>query len=70
VVTLRGTGVYPNLRKRLNFLHPVLENVILQHAYGRTLSRPGPSLRLRELCVIAVLAGQNVLPQLVGFYLV
>jgi hypothetical protein len=46
-------------------LHPVLDAMMLEHGYGRVLSRPGLSLRLRELCVIAALAGQDVAPQLV-----
>jgi alkylhydroperoxidase/carboxymuconolactone decarboxylase family protein YurZ len=47
-------------------LHPVLDTLMLEHGYGRVLSRPGLSLRLRELCVIAVLVGQDVSPQLVN----
>ncbi len=37
---------------------------MVEIGYGRILSRPGLTLRERELCVIAVLAGQNVAPQL------
>lgn len=57
-------GVYGKLRKRMGQLHPVLDTLMLEHGYGRVLSRPGLSLRLRELCVIAVLVGQDVSPQL------
>jgi hypothetical protein len=46
-------------------LHPVLDVMMLEHGYGRVLSRPGLTLRLRELCVVAALAGQDVAPQLV-----
>jgi alkylhydroperoxidase/carboxymuconolactone decarboxylase family protein YurZ len=46
-------------------LHPVLDDMMLEYGYGRVLSRPGLSLRLRELCVVAALAGQDVAPQLV-----
>mmetsp|Transcript_22112 Transcript_22112/g.45084 ORF Transcript_22112/g.45084 Transcript_22112/m.45084 type:complete len:113 (+) Transcript_22112:950-1288(+) len=36
-----------------------------EHAYGRVISREGAlSLRMRELCVVAVLTGQDVPPQL------
>lgn len=58
-------GVYGKLRKRMGQLHPVLDTLMLEHGYGRVLSRPGLTLRLRELCVIAVLVGQDVSPQLV-----
>jgi len=30
----------------------------IENGYGRVLARPGLSLRLRELCVLAILAGQ------------
>ena len=45
-------------------IHPDLDKWMLQTGYGRVLSRPGLTPRLRELCVIAVLTGQNVTPQL------
>ena len=45
-------------------IHPDLDRWMLQTGYGRVLSRPGLAPRMRELCVIAVLAGQNVTPQL------
>ena len=44
--------------------HPDLDRWMVEIGYGRVLSRPGLCPRLRELCVLAVLAGQNVTPQL------
>ena len=55
---------YPKLRKRMGDMHPVLDAMMIENGYGRVLSRPGLSLRLRELCVLAILAGQDVAPQL------
>ncbi len=63
--TVSGAGGYEKLRQRMKQLHPVLDIMMLEHGYGRVLSRPGLSLRLRELCVVAALAGQDVAPQLV-----
>ena len=57
---------YSKLRVKMAGLHPDLDTWILQVGYGRVLSRPGLSTRLRELCVIAVLAGQDVTPQLIS----
>mmetsp|Transcript_46104 Transcript_46104/g.144645 ORF Transcript_46104/g.144645 Transcript_46104/m.144645 type:complete len:99 (-) Transcript_46104:68-364(-) len=45
-------------------LHPILDAMMIEHGYGAVLSRPTLSLRLRELCVVAILAGQQVAPQL------
>ena len=55
---------YPRLRERIAALHPDLDRWMVETGYGRVLSRPGLSPRLRELCVVSVLAGQNVAPQL------
>lgn len=55
---------YSKLRKTMGNIHPDLDKWMLQTGYGRVLSRPGLSARMRELCVLAVLAGQNVPPQL------
>ena len=57
-------GNYPKLREKMATIHPDLDKWMLQTGYGRVLSRPGLTPRLRELCVIAVLTGQNVTPQL------
>ncbi len=55
---------YAPLRAKVRALHPALDRWMVEIGYGRVLSRPGPTLRERELCVLAVLAGQNVAPQL------
>lgn len=55
---------YPKLRDRIAALHPDLDRWMVETGYGRVLSRAGLSPRLRELCVVSVLAGQNVAPQL------
>jgi 4-carboxymuconolactone decarboxylase len=55
---------YDKLRTRIAGLHPDLDRWMVEIGYGRILSRPGLTLRERELCVLAVLAGQNVAPQL------
>ena len=55
---------YDKLRKRMGDMHPVLDAMMIENGYGRVLSRPGLALRVRELCVLAILAGQDVAPQL------
>jgi len=44
------------VRSELAKYHPDLEHFIERHAYGRILSRPGLSPRLRELTIIVSLA--------------
>jgi len=61
--TIYGSA-YDRLRDRIAGLHPDIDRWMVEIGYGRILSRPGLTLRERELCVIAVLAGQNVAPQL------
>jgi 4-carboxymuconolactone decarboxylase len=61
--TIYGDAYEP-LRARIASLHPDLDRWMVEIGYGRMLSRPGLTLRQRELCVLAVLAGQNVAPQL------
>mmetsp|Transcript_15397 Transcript_15397/g.35600 ORF Transcript_15397/g.35600 Transcript_15397/m.35600 type:complete len:100 (-) Transcript_15397:57-356(-) len=48
----------------MEVLHPLLNTMMIEHGYGRVLSRTSLPLRIRELCVLAVLAGQSVAPQL------
>ena len=60
-----GTA-YGKLRDRIRVLHPDLETWMLELGYGRVLSRPGLTIRQRELAVVAVLAGQNVPAQLLS----
>ena len=57
---------YPALRRRMNRLHPALDTWMVEMGYGRVLSRPGLSPLMRELCAVAVLAGQNVEAQLLS----
>lgn len=57
-------GQYGRLRANVAELHPELERWMLRDGYGRVLGRPGLSLAVRELCVVAVLCGQDAEPQL------
>ena len=59
-------GAYDKLRDAIGSLHVDLESWMLEIGYGRVLSRPGPSAMQREFGVLAVLAGQNVKPQLLS----
>jgi len=40
---------------------------MVETGYGRVMGRPGLELRMRELCVVAVLAGMNVPAQLLRY---
>ena len=44
---------YSQLRKNVAALHPLLDDWMIRDGYGKTLSRPGLSLKLRELCTVA-----------------
>lgn len=44
---------FDKLRQNVRALHPALEAWMITEGYGRTLSRPGLTLRLRELCTVA-----------------
>ena len=57
-------GQYERLRENVRVLHPDLERWMLGEGYGKVLGRPGLSLRVRELCIIAVLAAQDAPRQL------
>mmetsp|Transcript_11985 Transcript_11985/g.18777 ORF Transcript_11985/g.18777 Transcript_11985/m.18777 type:complete len:205 (+) Transcript_11985:85-699(+) len=58
-------GKYVKLRARMAALHPLLDVYMVEHAYGRVIARESSlSLRMRELCIISVLVGQEVAPQL------
>lgn len=50
----------------LRGFHPDFHDFVLEAAYGRVLSRPGLSPRVRELMAVGVLAAQDQLPQFVG----
>ncbi|EKX54545.1 hypothetical protein GUITHDRAFT_160695 [Guillardia theta CCMP2712] len=56
---------YQKLRARMAYLHPLLDRFMVEHAYGRVIGRAGClPLRMRELCVVSVLSGQDVPMQL------
>lgn len=45
------------VRQRLMEFHPALDNMVIRFAYGEVLAAPGATLRERELCAVASLAG-------------
>jgi alkylhydroperoxidase/carboxymuconolactone decarboxylase family protein YurZ len=55
---------YGRMIARIRSYHPDLAEWILSEGYGRVLSRPGLSIRDRELIVVAVLAALDVPLQL------
>jgi 4-carboxymuconolactone decarboxylase len=55
---------YDKLRGNVHALHPALAAWMVTEGYGRTLSRPGLSLRLRELCTVAQTAALHTPRQL------
>jgi 4-carboxymuconolactone decarboxylase len=57
-------GEYERLRAHVSALHPELERWMLVEGYGKVLGRPALSLRTRELCIVALLAGLDATPQL------
>jgi 4-carboxymuconolactone decarboxylase len=57
-------GQYGRLRDNIAALHPDMERWMIVEGYGKVLSRPGLDLRVRELCVVALLAPQDAAPQL------
>lgn len=44
---------YERLRRNVRTLHPALDEWMIADGYGRTLSRPGLALPVRELCTVA-----------------
>jgi len=44
---------YDKLRHNIIALHPALDEWMIAEGYGKILSRPGLSLRVREQCVVA-----------------
>jgi 4-carboxymuconolactone decarboxylase len=55
---------YAKLRANVRHLHPALEAWMVTEGYGRTLSRPGLDLKVRELCTVAQTAVLNTPRQL------
>lgn len=49
-------GQYERLRSNVRALHGDVERWMVVEGYGKVLGRPGLELRVRELCVVAVLA--------------
>lgn len=49
-------GVYDKMMERLNAITPDLSDWMIVEGYGKTLSRDGLSVSMRELCNVAVLA--------------
>lgn len=48
--------VYERLREHVRRLHPALDVWMVEHGYGRTLSRSALSVDTRELCIVGLLA--------------
>ena len=55
---------YERLRETVSQLHPDLDGWMITEGYGRTLSRPGLTLRQRELLMVAMCAVLDVPHQL------
>ena len=55
---------YDQLVTNLRALHPALLAWVMIDGYGRTISRPGLEMKLRELCTIAALVAQGAPAQL------
>lgn len=56
VCRLVYAGQYGRLRENVRALHPDLERWMVWEGYGKVLGRPGLQLRVRELCIGALLA--------------
>jgi len=57
-------GQYERLKLNIRGLHPDMERWMIVEGYGKVLGRPGLSLELRELCIVAILAVLNAPRQL------
>ncbi len=57
-------GQYEGLRANIRRLHPDMERWMVEEGYGKVLGRPGLALAVRELCIVAILAVQDVPRQL------
>lgn len=68
----RGEGVcrtiygraYEKLRRNIERSHPAMDRWMVTEGYGKVLGRPGLSLRVRELCIVSMLAATSWEPQL------
>jgi len=54
----------PSLLSNMRTLHKDLATWMIREGYGKVLSRPGLSVRARELCVVAILKALDCTPQL------
>lgn len=57
-------GAYEPLRRNISALHPALDTWMVMEGYGKVLSRSELSLDKREICIFAVCAAAEQLPQL------
>jgi 4-carboxymuconolactone decarboxylase len=55
---------YERLRANVRALHPALDDWMIVEGYGKVLSRPGLSLKLRELAIVAACAASRQQRQL------
>ncbi|HEY0242956.1 MAG TPA: carboxymuconolactone decarboxylase family protein [Gemmatimonadaceae bacterium] len=55
---------YELLRENIRDLHPALDAWMITDGYGKVLSRPGLSLLVRELCIVAACAASGQQRQL------
>jgi 4-carboxymuconolactone decarboxylase len=55
---------YERLRSNIRALHPALDEWMIVEGYGKVLSRPGLSLKLRELAIVAACAASRQQRQL------
>lgn len=55
---------YELLRENIRELHPALDSWMITDGYGKVLSRPGLSLLIRELCIVAACAATGQQRQL------
>lgn len=57
-------SVYDRMMQRLDTITPDLRSWMIIEGYGKTLSRPGLSIVMRELCIVAMLAALGRTTQL------
>ena len=55
---------YERLRSNIRALHPALDEWMIVEGYGKVLSRPGLSLKVRELAIVAACAASRQQRQL------
>ncbi len=55
---------YEKLRGNIERGHPAMDRSMVTEGYGKVLGRPELSLRVRELCIVSILAATSWEPQL------